>query len=105
MPIKDLSILSTILLSSIGATNDIIANNIYTIIKPSNIPYIIPPNLSNCFITGSFAISDVINLRNINNILAIMNNAIQVPALTIVIATSLAVLFAIDSFASSAALF
>ena len=41
----------------IGDTNDIIASNTYIIISPSITPYIIPPNLSNCFITGSFAIN------------------------------------------------
>ena len=45
---------------------DITANAKYTIINPSKAPYIIPPNLSNCFITGNFAIRLVINFNSIN---------------------------------------
>ena len=61
-----------------------IASKTYIIINPSIMPYIIPPNLSHCFMTGSLAISAVINLKNINKILAIINSNIQVPAFTIV---------------------
>src|SRR5699024_5939259 len=85
----------------IGDTNDIIASTTYTIINPSNKPYITPPSLSNCLIIGSLAIRDVINLNRINNILATMNNAIHVPAFTIVNDTSLAVLSTTVSFALS----
>ena len=84
LPINDLfkaSINSALFI--IGAINEIIANNTYNITKASNIPYKIPPNLSNCLITGNYAIKAVINFINISKILAIINTAIQTPALTI----------------------
>ena len=44
LPINDSSIAFVKSLLIIGDINDIIANTKYIIIRPSNIPYIIPPN-------------------------------------------------------------
>ena len=61
----------------IGETKETIANIIYTIIIPSSKPYIIPPNLSNCLITGNFAIREVISFKKINNILISIKEGIN----------------------------
>ena len=49
----------------IGVINEINASAKYVITSPSSRPYIIPPSLSNCLITGSFAINAVINFKTI----------------------------------------
>ena len=68
LPKNDFFMLNIIVLSGIiGDIKDIIAITKYVIISASAKPYIMPPNLSNCFIIGNFVIQfDIIfNTTNI----------------------------------------
>ena len=74
LPIFDLFMFSSIFPSKqIGFATYNIAKAMFTINIPSIIPYIIPPDLLNCFIIGKFPIISANKFKAINIILETIN--------------------------------
>ena len=98
---NDLFIIETIPVFSInGLIKDIAASTTNIKAIALTAPYITPPVLSNCLITGNFVIkSDAILTINITNSVSI-NNAIATPILIIVSVRVSATFITIASFVS-----